>query len=204
MTLAAHHLAFGLSWLICKFRLLALDPAEQVHRPFAVAVIDEIDSILIDEARIPLVIAGGDAQAHTLPYRVDLLTRNFSRGVHFTIDEFGRNVSLTDAGIATVEQAFHCGNLFASENLGLHTAVQDSIHAHALLRRDVDYLVKDGVIASVDEFKGRIIEDRRWPAGLQTALEAKEGLALKKEGRILGSITAAAILSSGAPTFSLR
>src|SRR5437764_14348591 len=74
---------------------LALDPAEQVHRPFAVAVIDEIDSILIDEARIPLVIAGGDAQAHTLPYRVDQLTRNFSRGIHFTIDEFGRNVSLT-------------------------------------------------------------------------------------------------------------
>ncbi len=168
---------------------LALDPAEQVHAPFAVAVIDEVDSILIDEARIPLVIARGDSQAQTLPYRVDHLTRNFARGVHFTIDEFGRNVSLTDAGISAVEQAFHCGNLFASENLVLHTAVQDSIHAHALLRRDVDYLVKDGVIASVDEFKGRIIEDRRWPAGLHTAIEAKEGLALKKEGRILGSIT---------------
>ncbi len=132
---------------------LALDPAEQVHRAFAVAVIDEVDSILIDEARIPLVIAGGDSPAQTLPYRVDRLTRNFSRGVHFTLDEFGRNVSLTDAGISAVEQTFHCGNLFASENLVLHTAVQDSIHAHALLRRDVDYLVKDGVIASVDEFK---------------------------------------------------
>ncbi len=168
---------------------LALDPAEQVHRAFAVAVIDEVDSILIDEARIPLVIAGGDLQARTLPYRVDQLTRDFSRGVHFTLDEFGRNVSLTDAGISAVEQAFRCSNLFASENLVLHTAVQDSIHAHALLRRDVDYLVKDGVIASVDEFKGRIIEDRRWPAGLHAAVEAKEGLALKKEGRILGSIT---------------
>lgn len=168
---------------------LALDPSEQVHRNFAVAVIDEVDSILIDEARIPLVIAGGDSQAQTLPYRVDRLTRNFSRGAHFTIDEFGRNVSFTDAGISAVEQAFHCGNLFAPENLVLHTAAQDSIHAHALLRRDVDYLVKDGAIASVDEFKGRIIEDRRWPAGLHTALEAKEGLALKKEGRILGSIT---------------
>ncbi|HEV3039026.1 MAG TPA: accessory Sec system translocase SecA2 [Candidatus Angelobacter sp.] len=168
---------------------LALHPSEQVHRPFAVAVIDEVDSILIDEARIPLVIAGGDSQAQTLPYRVDKLTRHFVRGTHYSIDEFGRNVSLTDAGIAAVEREFKCGNLFAPENLTLHTAAQDSIHAHALLRRDVDYLVKDGVIASVDEFKGRIIEDRRWPAGLHTAVEAKEGLALKKEGRILGSIT---------------
>jgi preprotein translocase subunit SecA len=168
---------------------LALYPAEQVHRPYAAAVIDEVDSILIDEARIPLVIAGGDSQAQTLPYRVDQLTRQFSRGTHFSIDEFGRNVSLTDAGISAVEHTFHCGNLFTPENLTLHTAVQDSIHAHALLRRDVDYLVKDGVIASVDEFKGRIVEDRRWPAGLHTAVEAKEGLALKKEGRILGSIT---------------
>ena len=168
---------------------LALYPSEQVHRPFAVAVIDEVDSILIDEARIPLVIAGGDSQAQTLPYRVDHVTRHFRRGADFTLDEFGRNVSLTDAGIRAVERAFDCGNLFASENLTLHTAVQDSVHAHALLRRDVDYLVKDGVIASVDEFKGRIVEDRRWPAGLHTAVEAKEGLALKKEGRILGSIT---------------
>src|SRR5205085_7582211 len=138
---------------------LALYPSEQVHRPFAVAVIDEVDSILIDEARIPLVIAGGDSQSQTLPYRVDQLTRHFSRGNHFSIDEFGRNVALTDVGISAVERAFHCGNLFAPKNLTLHTAVQDSIHAHALLRRDVDYLVKDGVIASVDEFKGRIIED---------------------------------------------
>ena len=168
---------------------LALYPWEQVHRPFAAAVIDEADSILIDEARIPLVIAGGDAHAQTLPYRVDQVTRHFFRGTHFSIDEFGRNVSLTDAGISVVERMFKCGNLFAPENLPLHTAVQDSIHAHALLRRDVDYLVKDGVIASVDEFKGRIVEDRRWPAGLHTAVEAKEGLALKKEGRVLGSIT---------------
>jgi len=168
---------------------LALDPSEQVHRPFAVAVIDEADSILIDEARIPLVIAGGDSHTQTLPYRVDQVTRHFRRGTDFTLDEFGRNISLTDAGIHAVENAFHCDNLFAAENLSLHTAVQDSVHAHALLHRDVDYLVKDGEIASVDEFKGRIVEDRRWPAGLHTAVEAKEGLALKKEGRVLGSIT---------------
>ena len=168
---------------------LALHPSEQVHRPFAVAVIDEVDSILIDEARIPLVIAGGSVEQEPLAVRVDRLTRHFRRGQHYTLDEYGRNIALTDAGIHAVETSFKCGNLFNEENLALLTAAQDSIHAHALLRRDVDYLVKDGAIESVDEFKGRIAQDRRWPAGLHTAIEAKEGVALKTQGRILGSIT---------------
>ncbi len=168
---------------------LALHPAEQVLRPFAAAVIDEADSILIDEARIPLVIAGGEAGAESLPRRVDPVTRNFHRGVHYTIDEHGRHVALTDEGTRVAEQSFRCSNLFAEENLNLLCAIQDSIHAHALLRRDVDYLVKDGVIESVDEFKGRVIQDRRWPAGLHSAIEAKEGVALKKQGQVLGSIT---------------
>ncbi len=168
---------------------LALDPGEQVHREFKAAVIDEADSILIDEARIPLVIAGGATVAESLPYRVDSVTRNFQRGIHYTLDEYGRNIALTDAGSHKVEAAFRCGNIFTDENLALFSAVQDSIHAHALLRRDVDYLVKDGRIEPVDEFKGRIIQDRRWPAGLHTALEAKEGVALQQQGQILGSIT---------------
>jgi preprotein translocase subunit SecA len=168
---------------------LALDPSEQVHRPFAAALIDEADSILIDEARIPLVIAGGKSELEPLAVRVDRLTRFFRRVKHYTIDEHGRNIALTDAGIRAVETSFGCRNLFAEENLALLTAVQDSVHAHALLRRDVDYLVKDGVIESVDEFKGRIAQNRRWPAGLHTAIEAKEGVALKAQGRVLGSIT---------------
>jgi preprotein translocase subunit SecA len=168
---------------------LALDPGDQVHRPFAAAVIDEADSILIDEARIPLVIAGGKGSEEPLAQRVDAVTRTFRATEHYTIDEKGYNVSLTDEGIAAVEQAFACGNLFDDSNLVLHTAVQDSLHAHALLRRDVDYLVKDGIVESVDEFKGRIVRERRWPAGLHTAIEAKERVALKKQGRILGSIT---------------
>jgi preprotein translocase subunit SecA len=168
---------------------LALHPSEQVHRSFAAAVIDEADSILIDEARIPLVIAGGDANQEPLAYRVDRLTRGFRKSVHFTLDDYGRNIALTDSGIQAVENSFGCGNLFNEENLALLTAVQDSIHAHALLRRDVDYLVKDGAIESVDEFKERIAQDRRWPAGLNTAIEAKEGVTLKTQGRILGSIT---------------
>lgn len=168
---------------------LAMCPHEQVHRPFATAVIDEADSILIDEARIPLVIAGGEEGREPLAYQVDRVTRHFRRLRHYTLDEHGRNVALTDAGIRAVEVSFDRGNLYAEENLALLTAVQDSLHAHALLRRDVDYIVKDGAIESVDEFKGRIALNRRWPAGLQTAIEAKEGVALKAQGRVLGSIT---------------
>jgi preprotein translocase subunit SecA len=120
---------------------------------------------------------------------VDRVTRHFRRWRHYTLDEHGRNVALTDAGIRAVETSFDCGNLYGEGNLQLLTAVQDSLHARALLRRDVDYIVKDGAIESVDEFKGRIALNRRWPAGLQTAIEAKEGVALKAQGRILGSIT---------------
>jgi len=168
---------------------IALDPRDQVHRAFAAAVVDEADSILIDEARIPLVLAGGAADDLTLANSVDRVTRYFRRGVQYQLDQFARNVSLTDAGIRAVEHAFGCRNLFTDGNLRLFTAVQDSLHAHALLRRDVDYLVKNGAIESVDEFKGRIVPDRRWPAGLHSAVEAKEGVAVKTQGKILGSIT---------------
>src|SRR5262249_52749190 len=109
---------------------LALYPREQVHRGFDVALVDEADSILIDEARIPLVIAGDQESTEALAYRVDAVTRHFRRYQHYVVDEHGRNVVLTDAGIATIEAAFGCGNLFEDQNLGLHAAVQDSIHAH--------------------------------------------------------------------------
>jgi preprotein translocase subunit SecA len=166
-----------------------LHRAERVHRPFAAALIDEADSILIDEARIPLVIAGGDPEVDDLALRADLAVRPLRQGFDFTIEQNQRNVALTDGGIHIVERTFERGNLFAVENLSLLSAVQDALHAHALLRRDVDYIVKDGAIESVDEFKGRIAHDRRWPAGLHTALEAKEQVAMKTQGRILGSIT---------------
>lgn len=168
---------------------LALYPKDQVHRPFAVAVIDEADSLLIDEARVPLVIAGGESAQAPLVYRADSLVRRFRRSLHYSVDEYARNIGLTDAGIQAVENTFGCTNLFAEENLPLLAAVQNSLHAHALLRRDVDYLVKDGEIKSVDEFKGRIVQERLWPASLHTAIEVKEGVAPKAQGRILGSIT---------------
>ncbi len=178
----------------CGFDLLrdqmCLYPNEQAHRPFVSAVLDEADSILIDEARIPLVIAGGIPRDELpLALRADQLVRHFRRFEHFNVDEFGRNISLTDRGIREGERAFHLNSLFDEESLGVLSAIQDALHVHALLRRDVDYIVKNGAIESVDEFKGRVAKDRRWPAGLHTAIEAKEGVALKTQGEILGSIT---------------
>ena len=173
---------------------LARSSDELVHRPFAFAVIDEADSILIDEARIPLVIAGGLAEDSALAYRVDSLVSSLEPHLHYSLDEFSRNVQLTDEGIRSVEEALSCGNLFDEQNLALLTAAQDALHAHVLLKRDVDYVVKNGAIEMVDEFKGRIAENRRWPAGLHTAVEAKERLRLKTQGRILGSVTVQSLI----------
>jgi preprotein translocase subunit SecA len=168
---------------------LALRIEDRVHRPFHAAVIDEADSILIDEARIPLVLAGGEEDEEAIARRADLLVRRFRRGLDFTLDEFGRNIALTHAGAHMAEQYFHIRNIYAEQNLALYTGVHNAIHAHALLRRDVDYVVKNSAIESVDQFKGRIAQDRRWPAGLHTALEAKERLPFRKQGRVLASIT---------------
>jgi len=168
---------------------LALEPEHMVQRPFSFVLIDECDSILIDEARIPLVIAGGMQIPRELACRMAQLVRDMRLGLDYFIDQHGRNAQFTDRGIARVEAAGGWSNLFDPENLTAFTAAQDALHAHALLRRDVDYVVKNERIELVDEFKGRIAQNRRWPAGLQTALEAKEGLPLRQQGRILGSIT---------------
>ena len=168
---------------------IALHPTDQVHRSFNAVAIDEADSILIDEARIPLVIAGAGQSDSGLGYAVDTLARRLTPGLHYKSDPGGKNVMLTDFGIHLAERALGCRNLFDESNLPIHTALQDALHAHALLRRDVDYVVKDGIVEMVDEFRGRIALDRRWPAGLHTAIEIKEGVATKQQGHILGSIT---------------
>jgi preprotein translocase subunit SecA len=168
---------------------LARTAGELIQRPFAFAVIDEVDSILIDEARIPLVIAGGVPEDPMLASRADSVVAALRPRAHYFVDEFARNVQLTDAGIRRVEGALGCGSLFDEPNFRILTAVQDALHAHALLKRDIDYVVKNGSVELVDEFKGRIAQNRRWPAGLQSAIEAKERVGLKTQGRILGSIT---------------
>lgn len=170
---------------------LALDVDELVHRPLAevTAVIDEADSMLIDEARIPLVIAGGAADESTLPLAADRAVRMLRPGHHFTIENSRTNVLLTAAGVDVVEQSLGIVNLFETTHLMAHAAVQDALHAHVLLTTDVDYVVHDGAVVSVDEIKGRTVAERRWPAGLQTALECKEGVNLRTQGRVLGSVT---------------
>lgn len=174
---------------------LARRREELVQRPFAFALIDEADSILIDEARTPLILAGQGTEMSQLVYRAEDIVRQLRFGTHYRLDEFGRNAQLTDGGIRQVERAFGCGNLFDESNLHLLSAVLDALHAHALLKRDVDYVVKNGSVESVDEFKGRIAENRRWPAGLQSAIEAKERVHLKPQGRILASITVQSLVS---------
>ncbi|HET9360579.1 MAG TPA: hypothetical protein VFO58_12575, partial [Vicinamibacterales bacterium] len=168
---------------------LALHPGEQVLRPFAAAVIDEADSILLDEARIPLVIAGGTMEPSAAAVDADRVVRHLVPHAHFTSDQIARNVALTPQGVAEVERLLPCGNLYDPGHLSVMTAVQDALHAHRLLHRDVDYLVKDSMVLSIDELKGRVVRDRRWPAGLQTALELKEQVTRHRQGRVLGSIT---------------
>jgi preprotein translocase subunit SecA len=170
---------------------LADDATEAVQRPLgaSAAVIDEADSILIDEARIPLVIAGGEAGRSDLPVAADHVVRQLRPGHHYTREQAGRNVQLTAEGVRHVEHSFDVPNLFDDAHLDAHSAVQDALHAHVLLRKEVDYIVHGGAVLSVDEFKGRVVAERRWPAGLQTALECKEGVRLRAQGRVLGSIT---------------
>ena len=168
---------------------LALYPHEQVLRPFSAAIIDEADSMLIDDARIPLVIAGGTAEPSSAAVRADGVVRHLRPHRDYTLETPGRNVQLTPQGVQHVEKSLSCANLFDAEHFALLTAVQDALHAHTLLRRDVDYLVKNDQVLSIDESKGRIVRERRWPANLQTAIEIKEGVRRRRQGRILGSIT---------------
>jgi preprotein translocase subunit SecA len=168
---------------------LCLNADHLVHRPFHCAIVDEADSILIDEARIPLVIAGTTPAPETDPYRLAAVARDFKLHVDFDTDEEGRNIALTEIGIDRAQGLLHDANLYAAENVLLLTQLNLALHAKELLRRDVDYIVRDGKVELVDGLTGRVVEDRHWPDGLQTALEAKEGLQLQPQGRILGSIT---------------
>ena len=168
---------------------LALEPGQRVQRPFHAALLDEADSLLVDEARVPLVIAGQAEQGATAVLRLAALVAALEPGAHFGTDEYGRNVELTDEGLRRVEEALGRGSLHAPGNLALLTELNCALHARVLLRRDADYIVRGGRIEIVDEFTGRVVEDRHWPDGLQAALEAKEGLARRPDGQILGSIT---------------
>ncbi len=167
---------------------LCTEPGELIHRPFNYAIVDEADSILIDEARVPLVIAGDRPTSETSPYRIGEVISKLNEVQDWETDENRRNVFLTESGVDRVEEELRCVDLHRAENYLLLTEVNQALHARALLRRDVDYIVRDERIELVDEFTGRVVNDRRWPDGLQAALEAKEGLPIQPGGRIIGSI----------------
>jgi preprotein translocase subunit SecA len=169
--------------------LLVTTPAATVHRGFHVALVDEADSLLIDEARVPLVIAGAAAGEDAPTTLLAEIVSGLTPGLHFDLDEYARNVELTDAGIEHVERRLARGSLHGPANLALLSQLNCALHARALLHRDVDYIVRAGRIEIVDEFTGRVVDDRHWPDGLQAALEAKEGLTRRESGRILASIS---------------
>ena len=166
---------------------LCLSPDDLAHRPFHYAIVDEADSILIDEARIPLVIAGNTDEVVANPYEIAELVRRLRPRVDYDTDENARNAYLTDNGLDRAEKALGGNNL--PENMLLLGQLYQALHAQVLLNRDVDYIVRDGKVEIVDEFTGRVVEDRHWPHGLQAAVEAKEGLTIQAEGLIRGSIT---------------
>jgi preprotein translocase subunit SecA len=174
---------------------LVFSHTDLMQRPFHFAVVDEVDSILIDEARIPLVIAGGVRSSGAHAQQAAGIVRRLVRDRDFAFDENRRNVVLTDAGVARVEELLGIPNLYDSSADEIHTSINVALYAEALLHRDADYVIKEGRIQLVDEFKGRIADRRRWPDGIHTALEAKEALPLTNEGKILGSLTVRALMA---------
>jgi len=166
----------------------ALDAGERVHRPFRHAIVDEADSLLIDEARVPLVLAGGRFPLPVDPRTLTAVARGLARGVDYEIDDNARNVMLTEAGVTKSEKELAIANLHDVTHRNTLTALNLALHAEVLTRRDIDYIVRDGHIEVVDEFTGRVVPDRRWPDGLHPALEAKEGLEVRPEGVVLASI----------------
>jgi len=168
---------------------LSLEPDRLLRRGASFALVDEADSILIDEARVPLVIAGSVEGGENSAVQTAVVARQLVSGVHFDTDEYGHNISLTEGGAARAEAILGCTSLYDSDNLDLLADLRNALHALHLLERDRDYIVRRGRIELVDENTGRVAEKRQWPDGLQAAIEAKEELELQDEGRILGSIT---------------
>ncbi|MFC4586307.1 accessory Sec system translocase SecA2 [Sphaerisporangium corydalis] len=165
---------------------VATDPAAVIVPEPSVALIDEADSVLVDEARVPLVLAGAADPGADAPETAELV-RRLSRGYHYELDDQALNVYLTAKGTDAVERALGGINLY--ETPEVLTRVNLALHAHALLTRDVDYLVRDGRIQLVSQSRGRVATLQRWPDGLQAAVEAKEALPASETGEILDSIT---------------
>ncbi|PYM35417.1 MAG: preprotein translocase subunit SecA [Candidatus Rokuibacteriota bacterium] len=193
---------FGFDYLRDNMRF-ALD--ELVQRELHYAIVDEVDSILIDEARTPLIISGPADESTDLYYKIDRIIPKLKRAAtivegklseieeqkdgDFIVDEKARAVALTEQGIATCERLLNVDNLYDPQHITVLHHIQQALRAHALFRRDVDYMVKDGQVVIVDEFTGRLMPGRRWSDGLHQAVEAKEGVRIERENQTLATIT---------------
>ncbi|MFP5322437.1 MAG: preprotein translocase subunit SecA, partial [Acidimicrobiia bacterium] len=168
---------------------MAMSRERQVQRGFSYAIVDEVDSILIDEARTPLIISGRLEDAAKLYTRFAAIVRGLRRDEHYEVDEEKRLVVPTEEGIEKVEEALGVENLYDEVAQSLVHQFQVALRAKELFQRDKDYIVVDGEVKIVDEFTGRVLDGRRWSEGLHQAVEAKEGVAIKEENQTLATIT---------------
>ena len=168
---------------------MVLYKEDKVQRPLHYAVIDEVDSILIDEARTPLIISGQANKAALLYKQANAFVRTLTKEVDFSYEESTKGVTLTDTGVEKVEKAFNIDNLFDLTHVRLNHAVNQSLKAHASMHLDVDYVVQEGDVVIVDSFTGRLMKGRRYSDGLHQAIEAKEGLEIQNESMTMATIT---------------
>jgi len=195
---------FGFDYLRDNMKFALQDYVQREHH---FAIVDEVDSILIDEARTPLIISGPSEASSELYYAVNRIIPKLQKGEmiehrdgkvgparkeytgDFTVDEKAKSSTLTEAGVAKVEKLLGIDNLYEPSNIEVLHHVNQSLKAHALFKRDVDYVVKDGEVCIVDEFTGRLMPGRRWSDGLHQAVEAKEGVKIESENQTLATIT---------------
>ena len=177
---------FGFDYLRDNMKFVLED---FVQREFHYAIVDEVDSILIDEARTPLIISGPSEESTDKYYRINQIIPRLKRSQDYTVDEKSRTVVLTEEGVSHVESYLKVTNLFELKNIELLHHVNQALKAHTIFKRDVDYLVRDGKVIIVDEFTGRVMPGRRYSDGLHQALEAKEKVTIEQENQTLASIT---------------
>ncbi len=168
---------------------MSTDPRYLVQRKLNYAIVDEVDSILIDEARTPLIISGPSEESTELYYQIDKIIPDLKRGADYDLEEKTKSVFLTETGVAHVEKLIKVDNLYDHKNVHLVHHVQQGLKAHVIFKKDVDYIVKDGEVIIVDEFTGRLMPGRRYSDGLHQALEAKEHVKIAEENQTLATIT---------------
>jgi preprotein translocase subunit SecA len=177
---------FGFDYLRDNMKF---DLAHCVQREHHYGIVDEVDSILIDEARTPLIISGPSEESTEKYYRIDKIVPKLRRDIDYQVDEKHRTVTLTEEGIARSENLLSVENLYEPSNMEILHHINQALKAHTLYKRDVEYVVKEGEVIIVDEFTGRLMPGRRWSDGLHQAVEAKEGLRIQQENQTLATIT---------------